>query len=516
MTTDLRIFDFLDRSARLFPDRQAIMDNSQWYSYSYLKKFSDSLARVLQEQGIYPGERVLMLCRNSMDYIVSYFGVLKSGAVVVPVPIDINSKELGRIALDCAPSAIILQFEFIPLLNEIFNGQRTAGPLKICINRTGQIDDVLSAVDLFESPAGSGIIPAENIRADDLALIIYTSGSTGTPKGVCLTHKNVSSNVEDICHYLDLTENDKMMQILPFYYSYGKSFLHALIKSGGSIIINNNLTYYNLILEQIESEGCTGFAGVPSHFHILMNYSSMYKYDLSCLRFVTQAGGPMHVKYRKELRESLPTRTRLFIMYGQTEATARLTYLDPEKFFEKIESVGKPLLSVTIDIRDSSGNSCPLNEVGEIWACGPNIMSGYWNNEAKTEKVLADGYLKTGDIGYLDNDGFLFITGRLKKIVKVGGVRVNISEVESEILDHDNITEVFAMGVPDDILGEAIKVLVVLDKGKDIDDVIRYASRKLPKFKLPKYFILVDRIPRRTSGKIDFNTIRRLHHAVGQ
>jgi acyl-CoA synthetase (AMP-forming)/AMP-acid ligase II len=505
----------LDRNAQCFPYRPAIKDRGKWYHYSCIKELSDSFARVLKDYSIQPGDRILLLCGNSIDYVVSYFGALKAGATVVPIPIDVNARELRNISLDCDPTAIIFQPQFHQIIDGLHSNNFDESPLIFCVKKPGDAKskDILILQELTESLRHNESIEHNRIRSKDIALILYTSGSTGKPKGVCLTHKNVTSNVEAVCQYLKLTYTDVMMQVLPFYYSYGKSFLHALIKSGGSIVINNNFTYCNLVLEEMEVEKCTGFAGVPSTFHILLNHSKWCEYNFENMRFVTQAGGHMQVKQRKELLDCLPSHVELFIMYGQTEATARLTYLPPKKIHEKIASVGKPLANVTLIIKDRLGNTCPPNEIGELWAKGPNVMAKYWNNKEETQKVLDAGYLRTGDLGYMDEDGYFYITGRLRKMIKSGGYRVNSKEIETTILEHDGVQDVFVIGVPDEKMGEAIQAVVVLKAQKNIAPVIKFCKRKLPFYKTPKHFIAVDQVPRKASGKIDLEKIRSLHNA---
>jgi acyl-CoA synthetase (AMP-forming)/AMP-acid ligase II len=201
-------------------------------------------------------------------------------------------------------------------------------------------------------------------------------------------------------------------------------------------------------------------------------------------------------------------------MYGQTEATARLTYLPPDKFNEKIGSVGKPLNNVILNIKDENGETLPAHETGEIWAKGPNVMTRYWNNVEETEKVIQSGYLRTGDLGYLDEEGYLYITGRLKRMIKSGGYRVNSREIENILLEHDHVQDVFVFGVPDVKMGEAIQAMVVLKMHKDIEPVIKFCKNKFPFHKIPQHFITVKQIPRKASGKIDLNTIRSLCHAT--
>ena len=252
-----------------------------------------------------------------------------------------------------------------------------------------------------------------------LAEVIFTSGSTGTPKGVMLTHLNLRSNTESILSYLKLTSNDSSLLILPLYYCYGLSVLHTHLKVGASIFLNNNFILLGSVIANLIKYECTGFAGVPSHFQMLLRKSQTFKNTVfTHLRYLTQAGGKLHEAFIEEFITAFPT-VRFFVMYGQTEATARLTYLPPTSVKSKIGSIGKPIPGVTLKIVGKDDKPVEIGEVGEIVVKGDNIMKGYFHDSLGTSETLKDGWLYTGDLGKTDQEGFVFLTDRKKGIIKI-------------------------------------------------------------------------------------------------
>jgi acyl-CoA synthetase (AMP-forming)/AMP-acid ligase II len=345
--------------------------------------------------------------------------------------------------------------------------------------------------------------PAVDRSGDDLATIMYTSGTTGDPKGVMLTHRNLEANTESIVEYLGLTSDDKVMDILPLYYSYGLSLLLTHIRVGGTIVVDTRFTFPNVILDMMAREKVTGFAGVPTTFAILMNRSNFKKYSWDHLRYLTQAGGPMAPALTSRLIEAVPN-VRLFVMYGQTEASARLSYLEPEKAVEKLGSIGKGIPGVTLTVRDENGNACPPGVVGEIVAQGDNIMLGYWNRPEETRKVLKPDGLHTGDLARCDEDGYLYIVGRNTEMIKSGAHRISPKEIEEIILEHEAVAETAVVGRRDPILGEAICAVVVLRDGQSVTekDILIHCSQNLPAFKVPKYVRFAPSLPKTQSGKV--------------
>jgi acyl-CoA synthetase (AMP-forming)/AMP-acid ligase II len=335
------------------------------------------------------------------------------------------------------------------------------------------------------------------------ACILYTSGTTGQPKGVVLSHGNLSSNTQAIVSYLALTHEDSIVTVLPFYYSYGSSVLHSHLSVGGRVVLEKNLVYPHAVIASLARERASGFAGVPSTFALLLARVKLSEFDLGSLRYVTQAGGAMAAALTQRLRAALP-HVAVFVMYGQTEATARLTYLPPEKLDEKLGSVGVPVPGVRIQIRDDKGVAAMAHQLGEVWATGPNIMLGYWQNAEATRETICDGWLKTGDMGYLDHDGYLYLAGRRTDMIKSGAHRIHPQDIEDTIAELPQVEEVAVIGVDDPILGQAIKAFVVVTGREDVSSmhIQAHCKERLAAYKVPKTIEFVAALPRTTNGKL--------------
>ena len=340
-------------------------------------------------------------------------------------------------------------------------------------------------------------------RADDAAAILYTSGTTGRPKGVTLTHGNLSDNAASIIEYLGLEATDRVLNLLPFFYSYGSSVLHTHLAVGATVVIENQLVYPQRVLARMADERITGFPGVPSTFALLLQAGDFSKFNLASLRYLTQAGGAMPTTTVRRLSEALP-QAKLFVMYGQTEATARLTYLPPERLSDKLGSVGIPIPGVEMIVTDDDDGAVGPGVPGEVCVRGGNVMKGYFRDEEATRAVLRNGWLHTGDLGHLDADGYLYLQGRRSDIIKSGAHRISPLDIEDVIVALPEVAEAAVVGVPDEVLGEAIKAVITLKPGATLDAmrVQRHCSEQLPRYKVPRTIEFATSLPRTSSGKI--------------
>jgi acyl-CoA synthetase (AMP-forming)/AMP-acid ligase II len=509
------IHEALFNNAEQAPDRIAVIQGQRHVTYRDLNAGVLHFAAYLTDRKIYAGDRVCIMAENSPEYMLSYLGVQRAGAVSVAVNPQYSSRELSIILKDCMPRVLVVEKKCLkPALEALTDGtapekivviadQDPAGLLSHMKNKVN-IPSSVNIVSLNEA-LNLGSYNSNSTLSDknSIASIIYTSGTTGKPKGVMLTHENFMANACSIIDYLDLTSADRVMVVLPFYYSYGTSLLTTHILVGGSLVLENSFMYPNVILKQIIDEEVTGFAGVPSTFAILLNRSNIRNYKFSSLRYITQAGGPMSPKHAGELAEILPG-TDIHIMYGQTEATARLTNLDPRETTRKPGSIGKAIPGVSIELRKQDGTIADVGEEGEIVAQGRNIMAGYWNNPEETQKVLKDGRLYTGDLAVRDEDGFLKIISRRSDMIKSGAHRISPKEIEEIILELSEVHEVAVVGVEDEILGVVIKAFIVPKDGHVIEEkkVKRYCQSKLSPFKIPKMVEFVRELPKTNSGKV--------------
>ncbi len=485
------VSDFLKYSAERNPGKTAVVYHEKRLSYSDLHKLSDICACCLMEKGISIGDRVAIFLDNCPEYLISYFGILKCGGVVVALNSQLLLEELLLPLNDCQPRIIITNTKHAKIVENARNN--CSFSLEIV---NVESDEFLNKEERLKQES----FPL--ISEESLAMIIYTSGTTGKPKGVMLSHGNLSANADSIIEYLKLTEKDRVMVVIPFFYSYGNSLLTTHIKCGGTLVVDNRFVYPNVVLDTMYREKVTGFAGVPSHFAILLRKSAISNYSFLDLRYVTQAGGAMMPEAIKEFKKILPE-VDFYVMYGQTEASARLSYLEPEMLYKKSGSVGKAIPGVLLDIVDEKGITVTPGEVGEIVAAGKNIMQGYWNDAEETKKVLKNRRLFTGDLASFDDEGYIYIKSRKKIMIKSGANRISPFEIEEIINKYPGIIESAAVGAPDDILGEVVRLFVVLEDDSIIDrDIMIYCKNNLSFYKVPKSIEFIPELPKTSSGKI--------------
>lgn len=466
------ISEILESAAKRYPDKRAVWFRGVWKTYAELNREADGVAAHLMKIGVQPGDRVALLLENSFDYIAAHFGIHKAGAVEVSLNTELKAEEIGRLLKDCGAKVIFARTNNWP-------GVR-------------QIDGI--------PDEGTASPP---MRIDiDLASIVYTSGVTSSPKGVMLSHLNLVSNTQSIVQYLGLRDDDRMMVVLPFYYIYGRSLLYSHFLSGGSLVLENSFAYPAKVLNTMQEQDVTAFAGVPSTFSILLKKSDLKNRRFPHLRLVMQAGGGMPPVMQMEAAEAFHP-AQLYIMYGSTEAAPRLTYVEPEMLPQKWGSIGRAIPNVEVIVADQAGNRCAPRVTGEIAARGSNIMMGYWKDPEATAQVMRNGYYRTGDLGYADEDGYIFLTGRSKDIIKAGGNRVSAKEIEDAIAEIPGVLESAVIGVPDEILGEAIKAFIVPSAADLTEECVKVnLASRLPAFKLPRWFEFRDSLPKNQSGKI--------------
>ncbi len=503
------VHHFLEDSAQKYPERQAFFANDQWYTFKYIDENANQLAHYFIENGIRRGDRIALMIENSVDYVISYYAILKCGATTVALNTELTSENLDYILQDCDVNVVLVNRKLLKRIRPLYESKDTIRHLLIWTERgkvkvNEQPGKLLSF--LPEAIENYSTKPVDVKIIDlDVASIVYTSGSTGKPRGATLSHLNIVTNTRSIVEYLRMTKEDRVMVILPFYYIYGKSLLNTHFFVGGSVVVDNRFLYPNVVLKTMQEQEVTGFSGVPSTFSILLNRSDVRNFKFETLRYVTQAGGAMAPAVQKEVA-ALFDPAKLFIMYGATEASARLSYLDPEALPRKWGSIGKGIPNVDLFIADSQGNPLPAGEQGEIAARGANLMSGYWNHPEETRKVLKNGLYYTGDIGVMDDEGFLYVVGRSKDMIKIGGNRASAKEIEDAIYEHEDVADAAVIGVEDEVLGEAPKAFIVLKDHKIHeefkDTILEFLKSRLAGYKMPKHIEFRESLPKNKSGKI--------------
>jgi long-chain acyl-CoA synthetase len=501
------IHHFLEESARAFPDKVALIHDRVRATYDEVNGKANLLARYLLGKGINPGDRVSILMENSLEYVMSYYGVLKAAGVPVPLNTDLKPEGLRSLHQQTEPGWVISAAKFEKLLYSAdLEGDSMRGLILKApsLRWQGVGFAVESLDDLFQGGPASN--PDLDILDRSLGSINYTSGSVGPPKGVMLTHRNIVSNTLSICEYLQLTRDDVQMVVLPFFYVMGKSLLNTHFAVGGTVVINNKFAFPAAVLNQMVAEKVTGFSGVPSTYAYLLHRSPLGAYGdkLTALRYCSQAGGHMSRAIKEGLRHVLPAHTLIYIMYGATEASARLSYLKPERYADKMDSIGQAIPGVTLLVLDPTGKEAPPGEIGELVAAGPNIMQGYWRDPEGTAKVLEGAWYHTGDQAYQDAEGYFYLVGRKDDLLKVGGHRVNPREVEDTLMASGMLLETVVLGLPDGLLGHRLVSLAVpIAADLSESSLLGYCAKRLPKFKLPSEVKLTRALPKNANGKID-------------
>jgi long-chain acyl-CoA synthetase len=507
--------DFLARAAVRSPDAVAAIDEKRSIRYGQLERAANGVAALMRRQGVKPGDRVVVAMENSIPFIACYFGVLKAGGVVVPLPPVKSADRLPYAIGDCAPAACLVG----PLSGAVASMLSRSVPVVMAAgyqeNDRFCSDAQVPTFDLDEVAACANDSALRRIDID-LAAIIYTSGSTGAPRGVMLTHLNLRSNTESIIQYLGLTSSDRVMVVLPFHYIYGLSLLNTHIAAGGGVVIDNRITFPNAVLETVRRQEVTGFAGVPSTFALLLDRSSIRKMGFPSLRYVTQAGGAMPPSRIREWREALPE-VPFYVMYGATEAAGRLSYLDPRELERRLGSIGCAIPNVRLTVVSEDGRTAAPREVGEIVASGSTVSPGYWNCPDETREMFGPGGYRTGDLGYADEDGFLYLTGRRHDLLKVGGYRVSVKEIEDVLNEHVAVHEVAVVGVADDLLGDRLVAFISLRNGDAADEqtLRAFCRRHLPEYKVPLRIVITGDLPKGPAGKLLKSALREkaLHMA---
>lgn len=496
---------FLEDAARRTPDAAALVEPNRPTSYGQLDRLANKFAHLFVAAGVTRGDRVLIALDNSREFVAAYIGAMKAGGVAVPIPAGPRSDRLAGAVADCAPRVCLVDAPTAPLLATA----RVASDCRVFIvranaERGAAADDLAQALEHCpDHPVA--VRPIDQ----DLAAIIYTSGSTGQPRGVMLTHGNIVSNTRSIVAYLELTAADRVMCILPFHYVYGLSLLHTHLSVGGTVVIDNRFMFPNVVLAAMAQHRVTGFAGVPSTFALLLHRSSLETTDLSSLRYVTQAGGNMPAARIQEWLDRGP-KAPFWVMYGATEASARLTCLPPAMLKQKLGSIGRPISNVEIAIVKDDGTRAAVGETGELVARGSNVACGYWNDPGETARKFGPGEYRTGDLGYRDEDGYIYLVGRLHDIIKVGAHRVGAKEIEDVLHEHPAVHDAAVVSAPHQLLGEVPVAFVVVksEAREDERGLMTFCASHLAQHKVPARVILRTELPKLSTGKIDKGALR--------
>ncbi len=518
------LFEWLRTNAKAHPDKPAAIfcgdsgiAGEDRISFAELDRRSDAVGAFLQGKGVGTGDRVAILCDNTLPALCWFWGVLKAGASTVDVPGLAGRDTIQAVLDEAEPKAICVD----PGPGNKHCTGENALRLPGLVLTTDALAESLAAqgrevVTLATILGSDGAPEANGTAADDPALIVYTSGTTGRPNGVMLSHRNFASNLEAGNEMMGLTHEDSILVVVPLHYIHGRMQLlwHAMI--GGTVVFSAGFAFPQKVLLELIEHQTTGFSGVPFHFKQLMDRSKMSKTPPETLRYVLITGGALPIDELRRLDGMLPG-TGIHIAYGQTEASPRITYIGPEELFVKAEggkfSVGKKLPGTTLEILGSDEQPVGPGQVGEVAAGGPNIMLGYVSGDHRElGKIDAQGRLRTGDLAYLDDDGHLYLAGRSSEMIKSAGERIFPQEIEAVLIKHPRVDEVAVIGVKDPTLGERIVAYVHATEGEPIEasELKALCLESLPFVRVPKTFVIRDQpLPKTGSGKVSRGKLRQ-------
>jgi long-chain acyl-CoA synthetase len=458
----MQLDDFVSRSAAAWPDKAACISGEQRLTYAELDRQANRLAHALLEAGLQPGDRVGVFLDNGPELVVAVFGILKARGAFVVINPTTKTDKLCYMLNDCSAKGLVLSRRALRILPDVRNAVPSLAGVIVCGAKTraeGVIDYERDLPRMPDSP------PQRRGIDMDLAAIIYTSGSTGRPKGVTLTHHNMVSAATSITTYLENTHDDVILNVLPMSFDYGLYQALMAAQVGAILVVEPSFAYPFRVVQRIQEERVTGFPGVPTAFAILLQMSELEPAMFDSVRYVSNTGAALPPAHISRLRK-LFRRARVYSMYGITECK-RVSYLPPEELDRRPNSVGRGMPNEEVFVLNDAGEPVAPGEVGELVVRGSNVMQGYWNMPEETARVLRPGrypwekVLYTGDLFTVDEDGFLYFVSRKDDIIKSRGEKVSPREVEAVISEMPSVQEVAVVGVPDPILGQAIKAVAV-------------------------------------------------------
>ena len=486
------IAEDLSRWATDDPDRLALVVGDRDYSYGELDGLTDRAAAGLRERGVQRGDRVGIMLPNGIDAVVSIQATLRAGAAIMPIN---PTAKHDRVA------DLLTRSEAALLLCDAERWEEAS-------QAVAATDDVPLVSDPGEL-ASEAQAPREELSESDLAALMHTSGSTGGPKGVMHGHGGLGFVTDSIAEYLELTEADRILNLLPLSFGYGLSHMMICMRVGATLVLEPGVGLPGTIVKRLEEREITGLPGVPTVFALLLTLKSLAERPLPHLRFLTNAGAALPTPALEQVRETFPNAT-LYSMYGQTECI-RTCYLPPEQLDVRPGSVGVPIPGSETWIEDDEGNQLGPDVVGELCVRGPHVMQGYWQNPGATAQRVREGrhpgerVLATNDLFRTDEEGFLYFVGRRDDIIKSRGEKVPPREVEEVLHLDSSVHEAAVVGVPDRLLGEAVHAHVSPREGEELDPAAlkRLCAEHLEDYMVPQRIVVHDELPRNQNNKVD-------------
>ncbi|MCG7344250.1 long-chain fatty acid--CoA ligase [Sporosarcina sp. ACRSL] len=493
--------EVLGEYAKSQPDKVFTSFNGKEWTYGEFYESAKKVAGHFQAKGYQKGDIIALYSLNSDLFLVCYFGIQLGGYIVMPVNTKLAPPEVEYIFNHSVAKALI----YDKRLEDVV--QQSKHPFN---ERLSIQDDIESFLTGHEENYEPAIVDGE-----DVAVVMYTSGTTGKPKGVMLTHQNLLSTAEIWSEAMSITDSDRMLISTPLFHCAAcHVFMIPVTYKGGTVIIEEAFSPKGTI-ELIQKTGPTIFFGVPGMYTIILNLPEIKNVDLSSLRLFCYGAAPMPYEMVKKLKETFPN-VKVQNLYGQTENSPAASTLKDHLALEKIGSVGEPLPQTEIQVVNEFGEPLPTGQVGEIVMRGPQVMKGYLKNKEETRRTIKNGWLYTGDLGRMDEDGLLYIVDRKKDMIIRGGENVYPVEVEEVLYQIPGLFEAAVVGIPHEVLGEVPKAYIVVKEGATLtrEDVISHCSSNLAKYKIPAEIEFLDELPRNASGKVLKHTLRASVHST--
>jgi amino acid adenylation domain-containing protein len=495
------VHHFLEQSADQYGAKTALVCGAQRLTYLQVELQANQAANALRAHGIQRGDRVALFMPNSAELVCVLFAVLKAGAVFVLINPTTKTDKLAYILNNCQARALISG----AAQSAAANAMRSLVPSLNLSVTTGPGSETLLAYTDFLAE-GAPARPQVNLIDLDLACLIYTSGSTGEPKGVMSDHSNVVFAANSIRSYIGNTPDDIILDVLPLSFDYGLYQVFMAFASGASLVLEKGFTFPAAVLETIEREKVTGFPGVPTIFSLLVSME-LSRYNLSSLRYMTNTAAALPPAHILAIRKTFPSVT-LFSMYGLTE-TKRTLYLPPAQLDIRPDSVGIAIPGTEVWIENEAGERLAPGETGELVVRGRHVMRGYWADAEKTAQRYRPGPIPgerlcyTGDLFRMDAEGYFYFVGRKDDIIKSRGEKISPKEVENVLYRLEGVREAAVVGIPDEVLGQAVKIFIVPVNGAlTVTAVLRFCKANLEDYMQPKAVELVAELPKTNTGKI--------------
>ncbi len=518
---EIPLYKLLEDSAAKNPDKVALIFFGKKITYRELNELSDRVAAFLYELGVGKGSKVVLDLPNTPHYVIAYYGILKTGATVVQCNPLYTEREIRYIVENSEAEygffvemvyprikplidegkikkAVICKIEeFLPFpLNLLYPLKKP----KVNVEKRNEVIQWKTVIKYPPSQKRPEINPKE-----DVAIFLYTGGTTGVPKAVMSTHYNLVANAYQVLEWLpEKDPNEVFIGVLPYFHSYGMTTsLNAPIAYGSTIVLIPDPRDIKRILEAIEKYKISIFCGVPTMYNAILNYPELKKYDISSIKYCISGAAPLPIEVKREFEKV--TGGKLVEGYGLSE-TSPVTHANPLNGLNKEGSIGIPFPDTYAVVVDDEGKILPIGEVGELAIKGPQVMKGYWKMEEETKKVLINGWLLTGDMAKIDEDGYFYIVDRKKDMIIAGGYNIYPREVEEVLYEHPAVLEAAVVGVPDPYRGETVKAFIVLKpeyRGKvSEEEIIQFCKERLAAYKVPRIIEFRDELPKSAVGKI--------------